>query len=137
MKRRKIGKWFYVFLIGILLLTGLVLLININNSYRSKLRIQKTNLALSRTNIRLFAEQHGRFPDSLHELNESKKQFPVTPDEFIAGKSDPSEHSLLDGKGGLYYNSKTGELKLNLMRPLKSYWRFYLGEKRNEVPADW
>ena len=137
MKRRKIGKGVYVFLIGILLLTGLVLLIDINNSYRSKLRIQKTNLAMSRTNIRLFAEQNGRFPDSLHELNEYKKQFPVTPKEFIAGKSDPSEHSVLDGKGGLYYNSKTGELKLNLMRPLKSYWRFYLGEKRNEVPADW
>ena len=137
MKRRKIGKWFYVFLIGILLLTGLVLLININNSYRLKLRIQKINLALSRTNIRLFAEKNGKFPDSLHELNEYKKQFPVTPKEFIAGKSDPSEHSVLDGKGGLYYNSKTGELKLNLLRPLKSYWRFYLGEKRNEVPADW
>lgn len=137
MKRRKIGKGFYVFLIGILLLTGLVLLIDINNSYRSKLRMQKTNLAMSRTNIRLFAEQNGRFPDSLHELNEYKKEFPVTPKEFIAGKSDPSEHSVLDGKGGLYYNSKTGELKLNLVRPMKSYWRFYLGKKRNEVPADW
>jgi hypothetical protein len=119
------------------MLTGLVLLININNSYRLKLRIQKINLALSRTNIRLFAEQNGKFPDSLHELNEYKKQFPVTPKEFIAGKSDPSEHSVLDGKGGLYYNSKTGELKLNLTRPLKSYWRFCLGEKRDKVPSDW
>ena len=141
MKKPKSRKCLCVLLIGILMLTGLVLLININNSYRLKLRIQKINLALSRTNIRLFAEQNGKFPDSLHELNEYKKQFPVTPKEFIAefiaGKSDPSEHSVLDGKGGLYYNSKTGELKLNLLRPLKSYWRFYLGEKRNEVPADW
>ena len=139
MKKPKSRKCFCVLHIGILMLTGLVLLININNSYRSKLRIQKTNLFMSRTNIRLFAEQNGKFPDSLHELSESKykKQFHVTPKEFIAGKSDPSEHSVLDGKGGLYYNSKTGELKLNLMRPLKSYWRFYLGEKRNAVPADW
>lgn len=137
MKKPKSCKWFYVFVIGILLLTGLVLLININNSYRSKLRIQKTNLFMSRTNIRLFAEQNGKFPDSLHELNEYKKHFPVTPKEFIAGKSDPSEHSVLDGTGGLYYNSKTGELKLNLTRPLKSYWRFCLGEKRDQVPGDW
>jgi len=148
MKRRKIGKWFYVLVIGILLLfiVGMMLLLvrNINRSYWSRIQGAKAMLMFSRRSIELFDEQNGRFPDSLDELNEYGKKFPekiswyFPPKESISGKpSNSREHHVLDGIGGLYYNSKTGELKLNLTRSLKSYWRFYLGEKRNEVPADW
>jgi hypothetical protein len=60
------------------------------------------------------------------------------PKELISGgQPDSSQHDVLDGTGGLYYDSKTGELKLNLTRPLKFYWRFYLGEDRDKIPADW
>ena len=146
MKTPKIGKSFYVFVITTLLLfiAGVLLVSNINRSYQRRIRGAKAVLMFSRRSIHFFAEQNGRFPDSLHELNEYGKNPPdeiywyFPPRESISGKQPNSrEHSVLDGTGGLYYNSNTGELKLNLMRPLKSYWRFYLGEKRNEVPADW
>jgi len=101
-------------------------------------------LHFSRENIRLFFEQNGRFPKSLHELNEYGKNFPkkikwmFPPGESISGySSGRSEHSVLDGTGGSYYNPETGVLKVNLTKPLKSYWRFYFGKRRNEVPADW
>lgn len=146
MKRPKIGKWFYVFVITTLLLfiVGVLLVSNINHSYRLRIRGAQVMLLFGRRSIRLFAEQNGRFPDSLDELNEYGKKFSDKIDwyfpsrESISGKpSNSREHSVLDGTGGLYYNSKTGELKLNLTRPLKSYWRFCLGEKRDKVPADW
>ena len=146
MKTPKIGKSFYVFVITTLLLfiAVVLLVININHSYRSRIRGAKAMLMFSRRSIHLFAEQNGRFPDSLHELNEHGKKFPekidwyFPPKESISGKTSNSrESSVLDGTGGLYYNLKTGELKLNVTRPLKSYWRFCLGEKRDKVPADW
>ena len=146
MKRPKIGKQFYLFVIATLLLfiAGVLLVINTNRSYRRRIQGVKVKLAISRRSIHLFAEQNGRFPDSLHELNEYGSKFPdkiqwyFPQKESISGKTSNSrEHSVLDGTGGLYYNSKTGELKLNLTRPLKSYWRFCLGEERDKVPADW
>ena len=146
MKRRKISKWFYVFVIGTLLLVivGVQLVRNINRSYWSRIRGAKAMLTFSRRSIHLFAEQNGRFPDSLDELNEYGKKFPdkikwhFPPKVSISGKpSNSREHSVLDGTGGLYYNSKTGELKVNLTKPLKAYWRFYFGKGKDKVPADW
>ena len=144
MKKRKIGTRFLAFVIGALLLAmGLVLVIDTHHSYSLRIRGAKMMLMLSRKSLQFFAEKNGKFPDSLHEFNEYGKKFPdriewhFPPGESISGKTDFREHSVLDGTGGLYYDPKTGELKLNLTRPLKSYWRFYLGEERNHVPADW
>jgi len=50
--------------------------------------------------------------------------------------SNSSEHGVLDDTGGLYYNPKTGVLKVNLTKTLKSYWRLYSGERKDEVPAE-
>ena len=144
MKKHKNFKWSSVLLIGTLLTTiGLVLEMNMSHSYQSRIESSSINLRFARRSIRLFTEQNGRFPDSLHELNEYGEKFPdktqyfFSPSELIAGKRNYDEHSVLDGTGGLYYNPKTGELKLNLTKPLKSYWKFYFGKKRSEVPADW
>lgn len=146
MKRPKIDKRFYVFVITTLLLfiVGVLLVRNINCSYRLRIKGARIMLTFSRRSIRLFAEQNGRFPDSLYELLEYGKKFPdkikwsFPPSESISGKSSNSrEHFVLDGTGGLYYNPKTGELKLNLTKPLKAYWRFYFGKERDKVPADW
>ena len=144
MKTRKIGKRFSALVIAILLCTiGLALVLNRANFYRERLRMTRWNLAFTRRSIRLFAEKNGRFPDSLRELNEYGKEFRdeiqlyFVPSEFIAGKSNRSEHSILNGTGGLYYDPKTGELKLNLTKPLKSYWKFYFGDEKDHIPADW
>lgn len=127
---------------------GLVIVNNLVRSYPRRLRITRTSLSFCRESIRLFNEQTGRFPESLHELNEYAKKdkkyrdrikWRLSPMELISSyhSHNSSEHGVLDGTGGLYYNPKTGVLKVNLMKPLKSYWRFYFGERREEVPADW
>jgi hypothetical protein len=144
MVRYKIRRPFLIFILGIfLLITGLLLVINTDHSYRMRIRAARMNLSFARRSIRLFAGQNGRFPDSLQEMNEYGKRFPdriqwyFPARESIAGKPNFHEHSALDGTGGLYYNPQTGDLRLNLTKPLKSYWRFYFGEEKNEVPADW
>jgi len=142
MKRLKVSIGFCI-AVNVLFMIGLVLLFAQATKYPERLRWTEIFLKFSRDSIRLFAEQNGRFPESLQELNEygekhGKIYWRGPPKEFISSHHpDYSEHDELDGTGGLYYNSKTGELKLNLTRPLKSYWRFCLGEKRDNVPADW
>ena len=137
---------------NVLLVVGLTLLMmSVANQYNSysytlRWRLHGTHVCLgfSRENIRLFADETGRFPKSLAELNEyvqkrrdkmHRIRFPM---ESISD-DDPntSEHNVLDGTGGLYYNPETGVLKVNLTKTLKSYWRFYFGKRKNEVPADW
>lgn len=144
MKQREFGRPFWVLLIVSLVPTlGLLLALNLDHSYRSRIKGAHITLMFTRRGIKLLAEQNGRFPDSINELNEYAKKFPekipwyFPPKESIAGKPDPREHSVLDGTGGLYYDREKGELKLNLTKPLKSYWRFYFGKSRNHVPADW
>ena len=144
MKKREFGRPFLVLLIVSVLPTlGLLFAINIDHSCRSRIKGARLTLTFTRRSIQLFEEQNGRFPDSLNELNEYGKKFPkqiqwyFPPKESIVGKSDSREHSVLDGTGGLYYDREKGELKLNLTRSLKSYWRFYVGKSRNRVPADW
>lgn len=137
---------------NVLLVVGLTLLMLVlsvcigrkYHDYSSRLRATRLGLYFTRNSIPLFFEQNGRFPKSLHELNEYGKKFPkeihwmFPPGESISSyRSDLPEHAVLDGTGGLYYNPETGVLKVNLTKPLKSYWRFYFGKRRNEVPADW
>ena len=144
MKKIKISKLLLA-LVGVLLVAiGLALAVNIDHSYRNRINSTGLNLTFARRSIRLFAEQNGRFPDSLQELNEYGRKFPdkiqwyFAPRECISQKpSNSCEHSILDGTGGLYYDAKKGVLRVNLTKPLKSYWRFYFREKRDEVPADW
>ncbi|MBN1973593.1 MAG: hypothetical protein JW787_08130 [Sedimentisphaerales bacterium] len=136
---------FAIFLIIITLLALLVYLITYaNDSYYDRMLSTKTGLRFSRQSIQLFYEQNKRFPDSLHELDDYAKKFPenikiyFSPGEVISSNNVfRSEHQVLDSTGGLYYDPNKGEIKINLTKPLKSYWIFYYGEGRNEVPADW
>ena len=149
MKRPMKRVVFWVVVIIMLVVgAGLKIVHNKVRSYPLILRSTIRNLRFSRESIRLFFEQTGRFPESLQEMNEYAKKGKKYRDK-IDWRSPPmecissyhsfntSEHGVLDDTGGLYYNPKTGVLKVNLTKPLKSYWRFYSGERRDEVPADW
>ena len=147
MKNREVSKRFSAFVIGTLLVTiglGFVWTWHERYGYRRRLGYTRSNMRLSRERIRLFNERNGRFPDSLHEAYEDsarnhreRREWPGPSNESIFWKPNGTESSVLDGTGGLYYNPKTGELKINLTKPLKSYWWFYFGERRNQIPADW
>ena len=138
MRDCKFSKSFYVV---VLVTVPLVLVWIINLHHRDAIRKQKVSLFLCRRSIGLYAKQNGKFPDSLNEFNEYGGKFRdeinwhSRPKDSITGNS--TEHSVLDGTGGLYYDPNNGDLKLNLTKPLKSYWIFYFGKNRNDVPADW
>ena len=133
MKAYKLSKSFYIVVIAVV---PLVLVVVINSDYRLCIREQKANLLLSRRSIRLYAEKHGKFPESLDESElRDETDWNFHPMDLITKNS--TEHSILNGTGGLYYDPNNGDLKLNLTKPLKSYWIFYFGKKRNDVPGDW
>ena len=52
-------------------------------------------------------------------------------------KTNVQVSNELNGKGGLYYNKETGEVRVNVTKPLKHYFIFYFGEERNDVAAEW
>ena len=125
MKTREVSKLSSAFVVGTLLVTiGLVWTWIVGNSYRWRLQPTINNLVLSRRSIQLFTEQNGRFPDSVHELWEYWDNHPEgrewrgRSNESISAKRNSTESSVLNGTGGLYYNPKTGELKINLTKPL-------------------
>ena len=138
MKAYKLSKSFYVVVIVVV---PLVLVVIKNQHYQSRIRQQRVNLFLSRRSIDLYAERNDAFPDSLDALNEYGSQFRdeidwcCYPKDLITRNS--TQHSVLDGTGGLYYDPNNGDLKLNLTKPLESYWIFYFGKKKNDIPADW
>jgi len=144
MKWPKVSVRFCI-VVAILLVIALVWVISGGGgNYKWRLRWTRTSLIFCRKSIRLFAEQTGRFPKTLSELNEYGRKSPDkiswrgTPREHISARyANSSESNELNGTGGLYYNPNTGVLKVNLTKPLKSYWRFYFGERRDEVPAAW
>ena len=138
MKHYKFSKSFFVV---VSVTVPLILVWVINLYHQDTVRKQYVNLRLSRSSIGLYNKQNSKFPDSLDEFNEYGSKFRdeiywcFRPKDLITGNS--TEHSVLDGTGGLYYDPNNGELKVNLTKPLKSYWIFYFGKNRNDVPADW
>jgi hypothetical protein len=127
-----------------LLALSLYLFIDLNNKYYDRMYSSKIGLMFIEQDIHQFYEEVGRFPNSLGELEEyvrnfpNKFTFPARPGEVISQRNvSRSEHTILDGTGGMFYDPNTGKVKINLTRQLRSYWIFYFGSGRNEVPSDW
>jgi len=56
---------------------------------------------------------------------------------FSSALGKTQVYSELNGKGGWYYDSTTGQVKVNLLQPVKHYMKFYNGPQRDDIPADW
>ena len=106
--------------------------------------INRSRFGLDRVRmmIKSYNEENHRYPSSLYELN--KYHTSINPDddvwflEVITNSIGVNKESdVLDGQGGWYYNNKTGEVRLNITKPIKHYWRFYWGQGRNDIPSDW
>jgi len=52
-------------------------------------------------------------------------------------KSNIPEYRQLNDKGGYYYDPNTGEVKLNLTRPVHEYLNRYSGKFKDQVPSSW
>ncbi len=48
-----------------------------------------------------------------------------------------SEHDTLNGKVNWYYNKNKGEVRINLTKPLKYYFKLYYKSDRDEIPSGW
>jgi len=104
----------------------------------------KQNVSSLRLQIGGFKKLEGRYPNSLSELRDySQKNYgwsfgEVYPLELI---SDPcgnsKEFTAINGQGGLYYDSNTGQVRVNLIKPVSNYVKSYFGKVGNEAPVDW
>ncbi len=100
-----------------------------------------------RSGIQLFKNENGRYPETLSELNTlyrnngDVKSVYSENMEFISNiKGCNIEYGILNGEGGWYYNSKIGEIRVNLTKPLKEYFNFKDCSNitmRYRIPSDW
>jgi len=109
-----------------------------------KVRLTKFRVGIGREEITKFKKIHGRYPICLDELeqysaNNQKIGFRgIVFKEFCSDqRGNSKECNVLNGKGGWYYNKNSGELRVNVTKPIKHYLKIYLGSLRNEIPADW
>lgn len=137
----------YVVFIAVLCFMCIVVVLNNlwqKQAYPRRLMHTNVTLLLAKDNIRRFKDMEGRYPFSLGEINQYAQIHPATSfcrqpfGEDISKKyGNMDEHTSLNGLGGLYYNAETGEVRVNLTKSVGDYMPFYLGSKRNEIPADW
>jgi len=116
-------------------------------SYEKKIynRIYTTTSFLTtlRINILLFYEVHERYPNSLDELrrslqaNNNSELDELYVDLTSDMQRNVPEYRELNDKGGYYYDPNTGEIKLNLTRPVKEYLPEYYGRLKNDIPSEW
>ena len=102
--------------------------------FDSKIRLTKLRLKGLRLEIADFRALTGSYPKSLTEIREYANKDPesklteIQYKEFISNKgNEGKEFSVLNGEGGWFYNKNTGEVKVNLTKPLKHYFKFYFG----------
>lgn len=108
------------------------------------------SLNLARRDIELFKKEKGRAPYSLSELSNWREsitdlnefnpgfRFGIHKERLSSRHGNSKEYTELNNKGGFYYNNQTGEVKLNLTKPLKEYFIFiYVRSNKDEIPADW
>ena len=135
----------YAIVAGVVL--SLLIAAHINRyDQRCEGRFVQMNAALKhlRTTIRIFAEESGRYPDSLGELrwfceNVGGKDswFNMYVDLTSQEQSEIPEYRQLNDKGGYYYDPNTGEVRLNLTRPVKEYLPRYRGRYKDQIPSSW
>jgi hypothetical protein len=114
--------------------------------YNEALRTTKWNLMRARSGVKWFEEKTGRLPSCLCEINayarsnKSDSNILMTI-RFLENLSSSGgtdrESDTLSGEGGWFYDPNTGEVKVNLTKPVKHYLKFFWGKERNEIPAGW
>lgn len=105
----------------------------------------KAILSDTRKKIDYFHRINGRYPESLSEFrqvaNEGYPYFSSLDKMYInltsKRQKNVPEYRELNNKGGYYYNPNTGEIRLNLAKPVREYIPFYYGKFKNQIPSEW
>lgn len=97
-------------------------------------------LSMTRRGINAFYGLKGRYPESINEFRQwsrggawDKMIVDLTSDK----QSKIPEYHELNDKGGYYYDPNTGEIRLNLTRPVREYLKFYSGSNKDQIPSSW
>ena len=140
---RKSMYWFII-LIVCFIIASFLILIKINSNYATQIIRTELLLQVARQDVTTFKNTFGKYPEALHEIIQYSKtnQKLYLHDkmyvEFLSTiNGNGTEHTFLNGQGGYYYDPDTGEVKVNLIKPIKHYLPLYFGKKRNETPSDW
>jgi hypothetical protein len=101
------------------------------------------SLKTMRRCIAFLDEEHGGYPGSFTELRRSlgrsgsgnwdRMYVDLTADR----QEVVPEYRELNDKGGYYYDPNSGELRLNLTRPVREYLRWYKGAYADQIPSHW
>lgn len=135
----KISRLFVIVVIGLILLTSIVFFdtkLGISE-YPKRVLATRASLRETREMISEFHEYHQRYPSNLYELKEDFSIRRLHKEYISDRKGSFSEYDDLNGKGGWYYNNETGEVRVNIIKPIRKYLRFYFSENRNEIPSSW
>lgn len=97
-------------------------------------------LSMTRRGINAFYGLKGRYPKSIDEYRQIVSDS-VWGSMYVDLTSDKQsvvpEYRQLNDKGGYYYDPNTGEIRLNLTRPVREYLKFYSGSYKDQVPSSW
>jgi hypothetical protein len=131
----------FAFILGTLILATAIFY---NSECDYRIRGVRASLILIRSLIKTYNDSKGKYPESIAELQKYEEseqknyQLKIIITTFRwKGKYGIQEFNEINGNGGYYYNKTTGEVKVNLNKPVKHYLKFYFGKYRNEIPADW
>ena len=140
--------------IGALLLSALVVVVLLEldrhrehreQHYEHRLTIIKASLRYLDNASVVFFDEHGRYPISFDELRRAcedrvgkgsyytKMYVDLTSDMT----NEIPEYRELNGKGGYYYDPNSGQVRLNLTRPVEEYWPGYRGWLHDTIPSTW
>jgi len=135
-------KFLLVFLV--LLVLPSVLILGYHSNCEDRVRRTKFNLIVARSRVKAYKETTGSYPICLAEIKEYAEKHPESNlgkrhfKEYLSiRKGNLKESADLNDTGGWYYNKTAGEVKINIIKPVKHYLTFYFGEERNEIPSDW
>ena len=137
----------YTFIIIVtlaLMLVVFVIMVEYNNDCTNRIRVIKIYLGAIRKSIQDFREHNGKYPNSLDELRlyiRDKRGYSIAPSMYVdlnsEQQNDVPEYRQLNNKGGYYYDPNTGEVRLNLTRPVKEYLKLYRGAYKDQIPSSW
>ena len=132
----------FIVLLAVVLVV-LVLYLSYQRPYEDRIRANQGYLSILRTDIQFFVEQNCRYPHSLDEFRLWSQAHggriwdKMYVDLNSEKQTDVPDYRELNDKGGYYYDPNTGEIRLNLTRPVKEYLPGYRGRFRNDIPSSW
>jgi hypothetical protein len=90
-----------------------------------------------RKGIKIYHEEKNQYPATLNELRNYLGFDKIYVDLTSERRSNIPEYQELNGKGGYYYDKNTGEIRLNLTKPVMEYLPRYKGGFKDEIPSSW